>query len=119
MYKKSKSVKKSLLVKKVKFEDDSLLCTDKQSEELSNEMLFSFLLESGTTSHSYTENKLLKLKTYEQSEEFSNEMLFSFLLESSEYIDLNENKLLKLKANDEMLNNINLIIEHMHKIIVK
>ena len=41
-------------------------------------------------------------------------MLFSFFLEASEYIDLNEDKLLRLKANDEMLNTINLFLEHIH-----
>jgi hypothetical protein len=43
-------------------------------------------------------------------------MLFSFLLESSEDIDLNEDKLLRLKSNEEMLNKINLILDHIHKV---
>ena len=56
------------------------------------------------------------LFTDEQIEELSNKTLFSFFLEASEYIDLSDDKLLKLKANEEMLNTINLFLEHIHNV---
>ena len=111
-YKKSKSVKKSVLVKKVTFEDNSLPCTD---EQFSNDTLSlcSEVLNNNFDS-SMRSLCISRKNNSEVTTHFGVEMLFSFFLEASEYIDLNEDKLLRLKANDEMLNTINLFLEHIH-----